>query len=101
LWQRGLVEGRLCGCGSPVPACATWTSILGRAFDGRADVTPARMAGLFAGLERPRDVAKLMRGAPQSDKALSEAASVLSRLYTSIRDETGAAVIVDSSKPPT
>jgi hypothetical protein len=32
LWQRCVVERRLCGCGRPLPECALWQSILLRTF---------------------------------------------------------------------
>src|SRR3954451_18343438 len=42
LWQRGLLERRLCGCGSPVPECVFWQAVLDTA--GLSDpTTPHRM----------------------------------------------------------
>src|ERR1700684_4694430 len=31
LWQRGLKEGRLCGCGLPVRECPVWSRVLAMA----------------------------------------------------------------------
>jgi glycosyltransferase involved in cell wall biosynthesis len=39
LWERGLVQGRRCGCGEPIPRCLTWSTILEKALpEGEADV---------------------------------------------------------------
>ena len=27
LWQRGLIDGQLCGCGVPVPECEFWSRV--------------------------------------------------------------------------
>src|SRR3954453_12253516 len=34
LWERGVVEHRLCGCGASLPDCPLWQQILDRTFDG-------------------------------------------------------------------
>jgi len=34
LWQRGLIDGQLCGCGVPVPECEFWSRVGKTAFGG-------------------------------------------------------------------
>ncbi len=33
LWERGLLEGRRCGCGEPVTSCPVWSEVLRRPVD--------------------------------------------------------------------
>jgi hypothetical protein len=100
LWQRGLVEGRLCGCSKPLPRCELWPGILDRAFPRGID---------------PHDIAKQMRRVrtrytpaarlgflhPWYNRKLAPLAAVLDQLYPAITAGTGARFIVDSSKLPT
>ena len=43
LWQRGLVENRLCGCGAPVSECAVWREVFEVAARRGAPVDAAAM----------------------------------------------------------
>ena len=46
LWRRGLIEGRLCGCGLPVRDCDVWTGVLDRAYPAGVDAHELlRLAG--------------------------------------------------------
>lgn len=103
LWQRGLVENRLCGCGTPVASCEFWKAVLERAFGTRPDLVPSRIIDELATLQNPRTIAGLLRPSrkPAAEAAFGTTVSALEALYTGIRDLTGANVIVDSSKPPT
>lgn len=103
LWERGLVEHRLCGCGVPVASCAFWRTVLGRALGERPERLTARIIDELAGLQHPRTIAALLRPSfpPGTREAFGATIASLEALYTAIRDETGASVIVDSSKPPT
>ena len=49
LWQRGLKEDRLCGCGLPVRECPVWSKVL--ALAGELD-DPARVDGIVSMLQR-------------------------------------------------
>src|SRR5205085_6371000 len=33
LWERGLLENRLCGCGRVVPSCEIWSAVLAQLGD--------------------------------------------------------------------
>ena len=41
LWERGLVEGRRCGCGEPLQRCPVWGPVLEKAFGSPSEVDPA------------------------------------------------------------
>jgi hypothetical protein len=106
LWQRGLKEGRLCGCGLPVRECPVWSRVL--ALAGELD-DPARVDGIVSMLHRTgriRNLPGVLAGAvaprldPAEAYALEPARSALGDLYAAIAEVTGCRVIVDSSKLP-
>jgi len=95
IWRRGLVEGRLCGCGRPVRECDVWTRVLARAYPGGVD--PEEMVRLEAHSARTRHLPlHLARVEPGSGQYRRE----LAALYGALQAETGCRVIVDSSKSP-
>ncbi|HYT25684.1 MAG TPA: sulfotransferase [Actinomycetota bacterium] len=101
VWDRNLLEDRLCGCGRPFGSCPVWSEVVGRAFGGGA-VDPHEMIRLREGAVRLRDTPlaatrwaeRLLR--PRSAGYLD----VLARLYPAVAGVTGARVVVDSSKYP-
>lgn len=100
LWDRGLLEGQLCGCGVPVPQCPFWRAVLDQAFGPGAGPDPAEMVALrdrVDGLGRLPLTAGPWR--PTSlERDLRAFGAVLARLYGAIAQVAGAAVVVDSSK---
>jgi hypothetical protein len=116
LWERGLVEGRLCGCGTPVASCSTWRSVLAEAWNGdRAEggggpptvsVTDAR--ALAAWQRRatrvrraPAMIASSLLGSrPGGPARAGKAHALLGRLYRAAGRQSGCRVLVDSSKLP-
>lgn len=104
LWERGLAEGRLCGCGVAVPECPFWTRVLHEAF-GAANVDPREMMRLEKLGTRARHVPAMMRSrsgaAARAHLArMGPYADRLAQLYRAIRSVSGARVVVDSSKLP-
>jgi hypothetical protein len=106
LWQRGLKEQRLCGCGLTVRECPVWSRVLARA--GYLD-DPARVDGALSMLQqtgRIRNLPGILAGhvaaglnpAGASKYAIDRAA--LGSLYAAMAEVTGSGVIVDSSKLP-
>lgn len=96
LWERGLVEGRLCGCGRPLTACEFWGSVLERAY-GTVDIDAPSIAAEQRRATRMRRLPALLAGRPVIDDGHL---GRLSRLYRALAVEAGARVIVDSSKLP-
>jgi len=100
LWERGLVERQLCGCGVPVPECPFWRDVLREAFGGVDAVDPGATLAL---LERVDGLARLPWlvapwRPPALDSDLRAFREVLGRLYRAVRAVSGASVVVDSSK---
>jgi hypothetical protein len=100
LWQRGLIDGQLCGCGVPVPECDFWTRVGKTAFGGWDQIDAHEMLGLQKRVDRnryiPSMVAPRLRPAAQAD--LDRYTDVLSRLYRGIGEVAGARVVIDASK---
>jgi Sulfotransferase family len=100
LWERGVVRNERCGCGEPFGDCAFWTAVGERAFGGW------RTADAHAAIDRQRIVDRNrylpLLLAPQASTRfaarLRPHAETLGRLYRAIADESGADVIVESSK---
>ncbi len=96
LWQRGLIERRLCACGVPVPECPFWRAVLDRAY-GAHPPDPADVHAALTRLTRLRRLPTWLRRAPDP----GELRIVLPPLYAAIAATAGARVVVDSSKLPT
>lgn len=101
LWQRGVVEDRLCACGEPFSRCRFWAPVLADAMDddspAAADVA-ARLLSRLRILRLPGLLWRRATGRPgvaphPDDRAIE-------RLYRSISHHSGGAVVLDSSKLP-
>jgi Sulfotransferase family len=106
LWQRGLKEGRLCGCGLPVRECPVWSRVL--AIAGDLD-DPERVDAIMSMLQRTgrmRTLPAVLAGTvlprldPAEAHALAPARNALGELYAAMAAVTDSRVIVDSSKLP-
>ena len=54
LWERGLIEGRRCGCGEPLQRCPVWGPIVEKAFGSPPDIDPAALVAEDASVMRTR-----------------------------------------------
>lgn len=102
LWQRGLIENRLCGCGAPLRECRFWREVGLRAFGGWDRIDATEFLAVMNSIDRHRYVPLLLapRLWPPFARRLARAERTLSRLYAAIRDVGGGAAVVDSSKAP-
>lgn len=102
LWDRGILEGRLCGCGDPLPVCEFWGRLLSE-VEARGDtLSPDEMVAMRDGHTRTRHIPMIMLPGGRS-RLLTHLDSYidgLRRIYTAIKERSGAEVIVDSSKSP-
>jgi hypothetical protein len=100
IWQRGMLENRLCGCGRHFADCPFWKDVLHEAL-GPSTPDAQAMTRLQSRLTRIRHLPSLarrrdLRGSADFDLYRE----VLSRLYRAIQHAAGSQVIVDSSKLP-
>ncbi|MGN6611753.1 MAG: sulfotransferase domain-containing protein [Angustibacter sp.] len=100
LWQRGLVEDQLCGCGEPFSTCPFWQQVGDRAFGGwdRLDL-PAVLA-LKESVDRNRFVPALLapRLRADRDERVQRYVGLYRAIYAAALATSGASVVVDSSK---
>jgi Sulfotransferase family len=110
LWPKLTRSHYRCGCGELLQACPVWSRILKSALgEGEDQVALAREMWRcqrealheYHTWLRTGGLLRLRRKGLPSGGPLARYAAGLARLYRGIASETGAAVIVDSSKEPT
>ena len=107
VWRKLTVPGARCGCGELLVACPVWSGIIRSAF-GELWASLARetwryqqeAVGEFHTWLRVPTLLHRRGKLPQAGTALARYAESLARLYRAIAGETGAEIIVDSSKEP-
>jgi hypothetical protein len=103
LWERGILEERLCGCGRPFLECPQWTPILDEAFPNtELPALARRMVELQQDGTRARRLPKLLRRRARErlQRSMSEYLGNLALLYAATASHLGRPVVVDSSKLP-
>lgn len=104
LWERGILQDRLCGCGEPFAGCTFWGEVLQRALGAtRGGVDRALARRMQTGLRERTRMRSLPRtlGGRGPGASGDELGPTLERLYAAIAEVAGARVVVDSSKLPT
>lgn len=104
LWERGIDEGRRCGCGEPVTSCPVWSAVVDRAFGGVDGADVAGTRALQARTTRIRHLPQLLLAPVSGRRFAADLAAYrdrLGRLYQAVAAVTGARVVVDASKLPT
>jgi hypothetical protein len=99
LWERGLQENYLCGCGSHFRNCAFWEAVGDEAFGGWDAVDVAHILKLKVSVTRyrhsPWHLAPRLR--PSFQIRLLEYSDYLARVYRAIKTVSGCTVVVDNS----
>lgn len=102
LWQRGVRENQLCACGRAFHDCPHWRAVGSRAFGGWDSVDVERVLSVKDAVARQRRLPRTVRRRPAAElrPLLAEFAGYHRAIYDAAREETGASVVVDSSKFP-
>ncbi|MDQ4062557.1 MAG: sulfotransferase, partial [Actinomycetota bacterium] len=102
IWERNVIENRLCGCGAPFDECEVWGSVLKRAFGAMDEVDAREMVRLQTSGTRTRHIPLMFStiGRRMLVSRLGMFMSRLQKLYGAVQETTGSQVIVDSSKLP-
>jgi len=97
LFDRGVGQRELCGCGQPVPECPLWSEVGKQLVGGWESRKGRELVRFFAKVNKPSrlPVTVMGRGA-----MVRRARDVLADLYPLIAELTGSSVIIDSSKHP-
>lgn len=100
LWQRGIAENQLCGCGVPFHECPFWHDVGRDAFGGWDRIDPDRLEHLRQRVDRARNIPGLATRTVSRSFAsdTAEYASYYDRLYRAAAAVSGAHVVLDSSK---
>jgi hypothetical protein len=99
LWERGLRDNYLCGCGVDFRSCSFWQQVGDEAFGGWHEVKAGALMALRDSATRYRHWPAYL--APRPPRALAahaaEYAQYTGRVYTAITRVSGAATVVDNS----
>jgi len=101
VWRDGLIGNETCGCGEKFRECKFWTAVFELAFGGFDTEEALAAAKRINRIKKwPEKLAlfRLAWGFPRGRGASDEYTRPLIKLYTAIRDVSGASVIVDTSK---
>ncbi|HEX9855851.1 MAG TPA: sulfotransferase [Acidimicrobiia bacterium] len=99
IWERGVAQNRLCGCGEPFLECPFWGAVLSPAEEQAA--AAAHEAGRRATLEGLRPLRLVGRHwTRRASEAQRRYVSRTDRLYRAVASVADAGVLVDSSKRP-
>jgi hypothetical protein len=100
LWERGLAERQLCGCGAPVPECPFWGAVLEEAFGAGGPVDAGEMVSLWRRVDGLALVPLLVAPwrPPAVEEDLKAFREVLARVYRAVATVSGGSKVVDSSK---
>ncbi|MGH9246818.1 MAG: sulfotransferase family protein [Acidimicrobiales bacterium] len=103
IWERGLIENRLCGCGARFRECELWSKVLVEAFGAAEGIPSDRLVAAERRVLRSRHLVRLFLGRRRGNDVLhrlGEYPAAVDALYRGVQAVTGARVIVDSSKLP-
>lgn len=100
LWERGVIENNLCGCGRTFAECEFWGKVGEIAFGGWRHVSGDRMRALQLRADRTRHIPALLApGFTRGFKtSIGQYGAVVSRILRAVLEVSGAPVVVDTSK---
>lgn len=100
LWDRGLRDNQLCGCGKPFAECAFWQDVGDVAFGGWHTVDTEAAVTLRYAVDRNRYIPFLLRPGLSATFQRRHARYVdrMATLYRAMAEVSGARTIIDSSK---
>jgi len=102
IWDKDVVAQRRCGCGLPILECEVWSPALEHVFDAEG-FDAAGMRAWHDEVHTWKRAVKTMRTKPGRTErwpAMHGYATGTGRLYRAIQAQTGARVLIDSSKWP-
>lgn len=102
IWDRGLIEDRLCGCGAPFSSCVVWGEVTSRILNTTNRMDAQELVALRQRGIRTRHIslAPTRRGLKARTAQMGGYLEALENLYGTLREVSGSRVIVDTSKFP-
>ncbi|HEX4015973.1 MAG TPA: sulfotransferase [Frankiaceae bacterium] len=100
LWERGLGNNELCGCGQPFRQCPFWTEVGEVAFGGWDALDADHVASLKHSVDRNRHFGRLLIGSRFGSfgRRLREYTALYDAIYRAVAQVSGARLVIDSSK---
>lgn len=102
LWENGIHQGGVCGCGEPVLKCSFWSEILSASLGASIEYKAKQMQELGRQIARTRHIPMLALSSSRH-RMLSKSSDYttnLSKVYDAIQTNTNCRVIIDASKFP-
>ena len=104
IWDRSLIENRICGCGVPFSSCPVWEQVFEEAYGGFDGVGAEAMVRYREAMTQTKHLPGMLLnrgGRPfRGGSAMEDFLQHLDRLYRAIATVSGCKVIVDASKWP-
>ncbi len=102
IWERGVTENQLCGCGARFHDCPFWQAVMAHAFGGMDRIDAGRIRRLQRSVLRMRYLPYLVSGIMPRHYRERVAAygEILTAVYRAIAEVSGRGVVADSSKSP-
>lgn len=102
LWERGLRDNELCGCGLAFAQCPFWQDVGDHAYGGWGTLDVAQAVADRSEVVRNRRLLELVIGVPLRGRSARSRRLVerMEALYRAAVEVSGARFIVDSSKHP-
>ncbi len=102
LWESGIRNDQLCGCGEPFSDCVFWQEVRSEFEKTAKPIAPDQMIKLHKRFARTRNLPQLLltRRVPVTNPDFQKYTNELRILYSSIHKIAGTNYIIDSSKLP-
>lgn len=102
LWERGLRDDELCGCGVPFSVCPFWSAVGVAAFDGWERVDAEQSIADRRDVVSNWHLIGILTGFCPRQRGMRQQRMLrrLDLLYSAVSAETASQVLVDSSKHP-
>lgn len=101
LWDRGLIENRLCSCGALFKRCPVWEKVLRESFGGAERIDAERVIDLRGqALGNRRLLFSTAKHRRRAVLRMGEYLGALEALYRGVALASESRVIVDTSKSP-
>lgn len=101
LWQRGILENKLCGCGRPFAECEFWQQICDTMFDSQPCIDARQVLALRnKGQNFHTLFSFLPGGSAYLASNFKHYALILEEIFRALQQTTNSQVIVDASKNP-
>ncbi len=100
LWERGLRDNELCGCGNPFDECVHWTAVGPAAFGSWDQVDVDRLIDLRWRVDRSRRLAQIFSlfSGRKMNRDEQEYTTALQRVLAASAEVSGGSVMLESSK---